>query len=78
MFELPLPPFCNGYARTQSRLSSEFDVPLIPRPVLADVLYPEANTVDSLHLSAAGHRELADRIEAVFTYAPVALKPQAR
>ena len=72
MFELPLHPFCNGYARTQRRLCSEFNVPLISRGVLAHVLYPEANTVDSLHLSAAGHRDLAERIAPVFRHAPVA------
>ena len=74
MFELPLPPFCNGYARTQSLLSSEFDVPLISRHVLAEVLCPEENTVDSLHLSAAGHRDLADRIESLFTRPPAATR----
>ncbi len=72
MFELPLPPFFNGYARTQKRLCSEFNVPLISRSLLAHVLHPESNTVDSLHLSAAGHRDLAERIEPVFRLAPVA------
>ena len=66
MFELPLPPFCNGYALAQKRLSSEFDTRLIPRGVLASVFYPDANTVDSLHLSAAGHRDLADRLRPIF------------
>ena len=59
MFELPLPPFCNGFARQQRFITSEFNVPLIPRRVLADVLAPEENTVDGLHLTATGHRALS-------------------
>jgi acyl-CoA thioesterase I len=65
MFELPLPPFSNGYGRIQRSLASEFGVTLIPKNVLAHVLGSARGTLDGLHLSEEGHREIADTVRKV-------------
>jgi acyl-CoA thioesterase-1 len=59
MFELPLPPFHNEFGRAQRTLAANNGVTLIPKRVLASVLTDSGGTVDSLHLSAEGHRKLA-------------------
>jgi len=65
MFELPLPPFSNRYGRIQRRLASEFDVALIPKRVLSDVIGSARGTLDGLHLSDDGHREIAETVRRV-------------
>jgi acyl-CoA thioesterase-1 len=60
MFELPLPPFFNSYGRVQRRQATEYDVALIPKRVLLNVLLSEETTLDSIHLSQAGHEQMAD------------------
>lgn len=65
MFELPLPPFANGYGRVQRRLASEFDVALIPKHVLAGAIGSATTTLDGLHLSEAGHQRLAETVRQV-------------
>jgi acyl-CoA thioesterase-1 len=62
MFELPLPPFFNGYGYAQRELADKHNVALIPRRLLASVLFTEDATLDSIHLSNDGHHELADRV----------------
>ncbi len=59
MFELPLPPLCNEYGRIQRRIASRHRVPLIPKRLLMDVLAKSGNTSDSIHLTQAGHNQLA-------------------
>jgi acyl-CoA thioesterase I len=62
MFELPLPPFHNGYGRAQRLLASKHGVVLLPKRYLARVLSQPGATVDGLHLSASGHQALAERV----------------
>jgi len=65
MFELPLPPFSNGYGRTQRRLAGEFGAALVPKSVLAGVIGSARTTLDGLHLSEAGHREIAETVRRI-------------
>ena len=62
MFELPLLPFNNGYGRVQRRLAAEHGVMLIPKRVLIDVVSPAGATTDGIHLTAEGHREMAEQV----------------
>ena len=62
MLELPLPPLFNEYGRVQRRLASRYDVTLIPKRFLLDVLLSESTTLDSIHLSQEGHQRMADRV----------------
>ena len=57
--ELPSIPGRPQYARMQRAVCSEAGVPLIPRRVLAGVLFGPGATVDGLHLSPAGHAAMA-------------------
>ena len=75
MFELPLPPFCNGYGRIQRRLASEFDAVLIPKRVLAGVIGSARGTLDGLHLSEEGHREIADTVRRIIGPSAAAAAP---
>jgi acyl-CoA thioesterase-1 len=67
MFELPLPPFFNGYAYAQRELATKHDIALIPRRLLAAVLFSKDATLDSIHLSNAGHQQLAKRVAAILS-----------
>ncbi len=62
MFELPLPPFYLRFGEAQQRLARKHGVTLIPRRVLARVLFSDAATLDSIHLTAAGHERLAEEV----------------
>ncbi|MDX1947058.1 MAG: SGNH/GDSL hydrolase family protein [Pirellulaceae bacterium] len=62
MFELPLPPLANEYGRIQRRLAAKHGVQLIPKRVLMGVLSGGGATLDSVHLSSAGHQQMADRV----------------
>ena len=62
MFELPLPPLCNDYGSAQRELAARHNVNLIPRRLLASVLFSEDATLDSVHLSNDGHRRLAEDV----------------
>jgi acyl-CoA thioesterase I len=62
MFELPIPPLHNAFGRAQRRLAAKYGVVLIPKRVLMGVLAGEGNTLDSIHLSPQGHRQMAQRI----------------
>ena len=65
MFELPLPPLFNGYGYAQRELADKRNVALIPRRLLASVLFSQDATLDSIHLSNAGHQQLAERVAAI-------------
>jgi acyl-CoA thioesterase-1 len=60
MFELPLPPLCNGYGLAQRRLAARYSVGLIPRRALAGLLAAGGATVDSVHLTPEGHERMAE------------------
>lgn len=62
MFELPLPPFGNGYGKAQRKLAAKYNVDLIPKSYLADTLALPEGTIDGLHLSQKGHDYLAGRV----------------
>jgi acyl-CoA thioesterase-1 len=62
MFELPLLPLQNRYGQVQRQVSSEYGVRLIPRRILAGAVTLPGHTTDGLHLSAAGHRWLAEKV----------------
>ncbi len=59
MFELPLPPLCNEYGRIQRRVAARHRVPLVPKRLLIEVLTWPGNTLDSIHLTQAGHDHMA-------------------
>ncbi len=63
MLELPLPPLHNAFGQAQRRLARQYGVALIPKRVLARVLFTPGATVDGLHLSDEGHRLLAATLE---------------
>jgi acyl-CoA thioesterase-1 len=60
MFELPLPPGAIGYGYVQRRLARKHGVVLIPKRHLMAILADSAATVDTIHLTTAGHRRMAD------------------
>ncbi|MBM84181.1 MAG: hypothetical protein CMJ78_26805 [Planctomycetaceae bacterium] len=59
MFELPLLPFYNSYGSSQRQLAREYNVKLLPKRILMGVLSSQDATLDSIHLSPTGHREMA-------------------
>ncbi|HTN01781.1 MAG TPA: SGNH/GDSL hydrolase family protein [Planctomycetaceae bacterium] len=59
MLELPLPPLRNAYGAIQRRLSQKYGVPMIPKRVMAGVLTGPDSTLDSIHLTTAGHARMA-------------------
>ena len=62
MFELPIPPLHNGYGGVQRRLAAKYQMSLIPKRVLTSIIAGNGSTIDSLHLSAEGHREMAEAV----------------
>jgi acyl-CoA thioesterase I len=62
LIEFPLFPFKEAYGRAFRRTANETGTAVIPKRVLADVLATPGDTVDGLHLSAAGHEALARRV----------------
>jgi acyl-CoA thioesterase I len=59
MLELPLPPFQIEFGRAQRSLARKYRVALIPKRVLLSVLAGKDSTVDTIHLTQAGHRTMA-------------------
>ncbi|WP_435019799.1 SGNH/GDSL hydrolase family protein [Tundrisphaera sp. TA3] len=70
MLELPLPPFFNRFAEIQRRLARENGVILVPKRVLIGVLTAEGATVDTIHLSPAGHALMSGAMGEVIRPAP--------
>ena len=62
MFELPLPPLSNEYGRIQRRAAARHGVRLIPKRIFMSVLAADGATLDSIHLSDAGHERMAAEI----------------
>lgn len=60
MFELPLPPFCHEYGRIQRTLVRKHHVSLVPKRIFLSVLAAEDSTLDTIHLSQAGHVRMAN------------------
>jgi acyl-CoA thioesterase-1 len=61
MMELPLIPGARGYSYSlaQRRLARRYGALLIPRRVLADILLAPGATQDTVHLTQAGHDQMA-------------------
>jgi acyl-CoA thioesterase I len=59
MFELPLPPFRHEYGRIQRSLTRKHGVALVPKRVFLSVLAANDSTVDTIHLTQAGHQRMA-------------------
>ena len=59
MFELPLPPFRHEYGRIQRSLARKHGVLLVPKGLFLSVLTTDGATLDTIHLSQAGHRRMA-------------------
>jgi acyl-CoA thioesterase I len=55
MLELALPPFANRFGQIQRRLARKYDVILIPKRVLINVLTTPGATLDGIHLTPKGH-----------------------
>lgn len=62
MFELPLPPFANGYGVAQRSLATTHGVTLVPKRVLFGILTADGATVDTIHLSDKGHALMAETV----------------
>jgi acyl-CoA thioesterase-1 len=59
LFELPLPPLHHEYGRIQRSLARKHNAALVPKRVLSSILASKDSTVDTIHLSQAGHRRMA-------------------
>ncbi|NLY02733.1 MAG: acyl-CoA thioesterase [Rhodopirellula sp.] len=79
MFELPLPPFNHEYGRIQRSLASRHNVKLVPKRVLLSILAANESTIDTIHLSQAGHDRMAacvwELIRSVFPAKETAAAP---
>jgi acyl-CoA thioesterase-1 len=62
MLELPLPPFYNAYGRVQRELAARHRVALVSKREFARVLFAPGATLDTVHLSEAGHSLFADMV----------------
>jgi acyl-CoA thioesterase-1 len=62
MLELPLPPFYNEYGRAQRMLAARYGIPLVSKREFARVVFTGGATLDTIHLSEAGHRLFAEMI----------------
>ena len=65
MLELPLIPGLNQFNLIQRRLGAEYQVILIPKRILVGVLLADGATIDSVHLSPAGHDQMASAVWAI-------------
>ena len=65
MFELPLPPLCHEYGRIQRQLAAKHNVRLVPKRVFLSIIAGNDSTLDSIHLSAAGHQKMAECVWAL-------------
>jgi acyl-CoA thioesterase-1 len=62
MLELPLIPGAWSFGACQRRLAAKHGVILIPKRVMAGVVLDQADVVDGLHLSPAGHERMAQEL----------------
>ncbi len=70
LFELPLPPGFNAYGRAQRRQAAKHGVTLIPKRVLMGVLTDPGATLDTIHLSQAGHDRMAEVVAKILGFGP--------
>ncbi len=60
MFELPLPPFYTKFGKHQRDIAARHHVKLTPKLYFYSVIGRQHNTVDGVHLSQEGHRQMVD------------------
>tara|TARA_R110002095_G_scaffold78106_2_gene67075 strand:+ start:6269 stop:7126 length:858 start_codon:yes stop_codon:yes gene_type:complete len=60
MLELPLPPFYHAYGRIQRDLARKHNVALVPKRVFLSIIAGGDATLDSIHLSQAGHLDMTE------------------
>ena len=60
MFELPLPPFSHAYGRAQRTAAARHKVSLVPKRIFLSIIAAGGATLDSIHLSQAGHELMAE------------------
>lgn len=65
LLELPLFPFQNAFGRAQREVAARHNIALLPRRRFASVLGMPNGTIDGIHLSADGHKALAEIIAQV-------------
>jgi acyl-CoA thioesterase-1 len=64
LLELPLIPGANSFGVIQRKLAARHGVILIPKRVLAGVILDQADVLDGVHLSPAGHERMARELVA--------------
>lgn len=62
IFELPFPPFCHEFGRIQRTAAARHNVTLVPKRVFLSVIAGSESTLDTIHLSQAGHQFMADTV----------------
>lgn len=62
MFELPLPPFCHEYGRAQRTAAAKHHIALLPKRIFLSILASDGATLDTIHLSQAGHKKMSDTV----------------
>jgi acyl-CoA thioesterase-1 len=62
MFELPLPPLRNDFGLAQRSLAKKYGVTLIPKRYFVAALTADGMTIDSVHLSQAGHQQMSELV----------------
>lgn len=63
VLEVPAPPSAPWYAWVQKHTASRHGVTLLPKRVMADVIFGKPGmTVDDLHLSVEGHQRMAEAV----------------
>lgn len=65
MLELPVLPSKNQWGVVQRRLARKYGCTLVPKRLLVDVLASPGATMDTLHLTQAGHQRLAEMVWSV-------------
>lgn len=63
MCEMPLPPGKSQYGAAQRRIARKYDINLIPKRTMMQLLTTAGATVDSIHLSPAGQNLFCELIQ---------------
>ena len=67
MFELPVLPWQWSYGRTQWELAIQHEVMVIPKRVMVSIFSKEGTTSDLAHLTAKGHKLMAETVQELLT-----------
>ncbi|MEZ6126202.1 MAG: GDSL-type esterase/lipase family protein [Planctomycetaceae bacterium] len=62
MFALPLPPFHDRWTEIQRNAATKHGTLLVPKRVFLSVIAGNESTLDTIHLSQAGHQRMADTV----------------